>query len=129
MKVKLVNSAMMPNPGVYYTYQIPEHLFGELLQRASREGMLVSYIGYEQNVAFLYKHFGVTVPVNRSQCALDDGDILLIMRLPYRVAHPGEKGQPVPEVFEYLLARYFAPSVQHLPDPGDALRTVTNTVS
>lgn len=104
MKVKLMNSAMMPAPGFYALREISPEMFAFQVARAQREGLLESYIGYSQNIALIEGMSGVRVPLNRAQTTVEDGDMLLVMKLKYR---PASKGQPVrPEDFEYFEAEY-----------------------
>lgn len=96
MKVKLMNSAMMPSPGKYDCQEITKQAFSERLQSASQRDLLESYVGYQQNINLIKGWTGVSVPLSRAQTTLGCGDVMLIMRLNYRPA-PGEKGRSVSE--------------------------------
>lgn len=103
---RLMNSAMMPVPGQYRLTAITRDQFVRELRSAHGNGGLVSYIGYEQNVRIISKLSGIQIPVNRAETTLAPGDVMLIMRLKYRVT-PANKGQEVSENdFEYFKATY-----------------------
>lgn len=105
--VKLTNSAVMPQHGVYRARQITKEEFVSLVQRAHAEGTLESYIGYPQNVELIRKWAGVDVALNRAETRLEDGDVMLVMKLRYRVADPSAKGAPVGEDdFEFYVVEY-----------------------
>lgn len=99
----LMNSAMMPQPGRYQIDQVEPEMFATLL----RECEFVSYIGYEQTAGFLSQLIGRQVTVNRCQTILNDGDILFICKLKYRLPDPSQKGSQInPENFEFFIATY-----------------------
>lgn len=102
--LKLMNSAMMPQPGRYMLQKISVGLFAQILSDAN--GDFESYIGYPQTAEHISCLAGVIVPVSREPTRLADGDEILVCKLAYRVADPSTKGQPVPEEFEYFLVRY-----------------------
>ena len=108
MKVYILNSAIMPCEGSYYTKKITKNEFIILLQFFSEMNRLVSYIGYEQNKELIKKWSGVDVELNRGELKeLEDGDILLIIKLKYRVSEPSEKGKIVNEDdFEFFISKY-----------------------
>lgn len=109
MKHRLLNSALMPLPGVYSFRSVTQVQFVELIRQAHSAGTLVSYCGYPQNAAMLTRLSGVPVGVSREHVKNDlrYGDVLLIMTLSYRLE--GIKGKPVSETdFEYGVAEYVA---------------------
>ena len=106
MRVKLLNSAMMPQEGQYNIMSISQEIFCGYIRKAVEKNILDSFIGYPQNVELIKKWSGVTVPLNRELTTLKDGDLLLIMRLNYR---PGaaSKGQAVQQdQFSFFIASY-----------------------
>jgi hypothetical protein len=106
-KTKLLNSAMMPAPGIYKAESIAKDEFVHLVQQAHAEGSLESYIGYPQNVELIKQWTGVEVPLNRAQTTVEDGDVLLVMRLKYRVGNPAMKGAKVDaRDFEFMRVGY-----------------------
>ena len=110
MTVNLLNSAMMPVEGCYILRRVSSEEFGRLLRQADRDGALRSYIGYPQNADYLLRTFGVRVAVTREQTTLSDGDTMLCMRLPQRIANPVTKGATVPEEFEFFVCDYADPA-------------------
>lgn len=110
IKVVLLNSAMMPVPGVYRARRIPKETFLFVLGSAYQLGQLESYLGYEQNVELIEKwtEGAVKLRVNREQVKeLNDGDIMLVMKLNYRVQNPQDKGKEVSEDdFEFWYVEY-----------------------
>lgn len=109
LKHRLMNSAMMPRPGRYDYRTLSPQEFGRLVQDAHKAGSLISYIGYEQTARLIERLAGVPIPISREQTPVEDGDILLIAKLRYRVADPRSKGDPVVEDFEFGAASYAAP--------------------
>jgi len=109
----LLNSAVMPQPGTYTLERLTAQQFAAEVQAAAAAPELVSHIGYNQPAAHIFGLTRVDPPIDRSPCFPHDGDVLLICRLPYRVADPATKGQPQPQDWEYLRAKYQA------PEPGD----------
>lgn len=108
MTVHLMNSAMMPQEGTYALRRLTAEEFFLALRAAHAAGHLRSYIGYEQNAAYLRRMTGVPVAVTRAQTVLAGGDVMLCMRLPQRVSEPTSKGARVPEEFEFFEAVYVA---------------------
>ena len=107
MRVLLMNSAMMPEEGIYIAVKIDKKRFCELLKLANKQGVLKSYIGYPQNAELIKKWTGVEVEVNREKAELEDRDFILVMKLKYRVANPADKGKEVNEEdFEFFLIKY-----------------------
>jgi len=87
--LRLMNSAMMPNDGIYTRRQISFDEFKEIFDRHSE---FISYIGYPQLARILSANLKTRVDVNLEQTELRDGDKILVAKLPYRVPR-GEKGQ------------------------------------
>ncbi len=87
---KLINSAMMPDLSLtYHCRQATAREFAELL----KSGPFDSYVGYPETARILEELAGVKIPISRAQTVVEPGDRLLIIRLKYRLADPGEKGQ------------------------------------
>jgi len=114
MTTILLNSAMMPDEGVYILRRVSREFFAELIADAHRRGNLRSYIGYPENAQHIERISGVPIPVNRASTQLPDQALLAICRLKYRVADPGTKGkiQPGDEDYEYFVATYDRDSLQ-----------------
>ena len=108
MTTILLNSAMMPDEGLYILRRVSREFFAELVADANRRGNLRSYIGYPENAQHIERISGVPIPVNRAATQLPDQALLAICRLKYRVADPGMKGkiQPGDEDYEYFVATY-----------------------
>jgi hypothetical protein len=106
--IYLLNSAVMPVQGTYIIREVPLETFKVLVTLFYKSGKLKSFIGYEQNRELIFKWTGVNVEINRGELReLEDGDILLIMRLKYRLKDPSMKGQAVGEDdFEFFVALY-----------------------
>ncbi len=112
--VHLMNSAMMPRPGFYSCYRISQEafaaIFRELVDDAGWEWR--SSIGYAQNADILSQLLGREIPVSMSQTEPSAGDVMLIMKLPYRTR---EKGAPVDESeFEFWAAAYGGWSIERM---------------
>jgi len=84
--IKLFNSTVCPQEGVYSMSKIEEDVFVGLLNSAIE---VESYIGYDENLEHL-KNIGVkNIPKkNREQAELQEGDIILVMKLGYRFQNP-----------------------------------------
>ena len=89
--ILLLNSAVMPDEGVYTLKQISEATFQKLLQEAAATDNFKSYIGYPQTAQLIEQITGIAVEVSREQAALTPGDIMLILKLRHRVANPADK--------------------------------------
>ena len=89
--ILLLNSAVMPNEGVYTLKQISEATFQKLLQEAAATDNFKSYIGYPQTAQLIEQITGIAVEVSREQASLTPGDIMLILKLRQRVANPADK--------------------------------------
>jgi hypothetical protein len=102
---------MMPAFGRYDYAGLTAEQFASAVRDAHICGTLVSYVGYQQTADMISRLAGVPIPVSREQTDLQDGDILLIARLRYRMQNPATKGDLVPEDFSFGVAEYLA-------DPG-----------
>lgn len=98
--IKLLNSAVMPNDGFYVKQTVTAEKFAWKFKRLvnavkavySEKICYESYIGYPETAKILENLLGVSVPVSRVETTLQDGDVLFIARLTYRV-NPIEKAQ------------------------------------
>ena len=104
----LLNSAMMPDEGVYILSRISRNEFAKLIADAHRRGDLTSYIGYAETAKHIERVSGVPVRVNRAATQLPDHALILICKLAYRVQDPSAKGklQPSDSDYEYFAAAY-----------------------
>lgn len=102
--LRLMNSAMMPEEGIYVCHRITKNEFKEIFHSHKE---WVSYIGYPQTADILSEMLGVNIPVSRAETILEDGDVLLVAKLNYRVSSPLAKGQYVSEKdFSFLKIDY-----------------------
>lgn len=92
--LKLMNSAMMPVPGVYVAKKITPEQAREVIKK--HNAVFESYVGYPDTARYMSQILGVDVPVNRAETTLADGDEILVCRLKYRVKDPAIKGAFVP---------------------------------
>jgi hypothetical protein len=106
--LRIMNSAMMPTEGTYRLRRLTPAEFATYGQLIREGASYRSYVGYPQTAEHLSGLLGVFVPVSRESTLLEDGDTLLICRLPYRVQDPTRKGQPLPEDWEYFVADFAA---------------------
>ena len=89
--ILLLNSAVMPDEGVYTLKQITESTFTQEIQEAAASDNFKSYIGYPETARLIEQITGITVEVSRAQATLTPGDIMLIVKLRQRVANPADK--------------------------------------
>ena len=104
----LLNSAMMPDEGLYILRRVSREFFAELIADAYRQGHLQSYIGYPETAQHVERIARVPIPVNRAATQLPDQCLIAICKLKYRVADPVAKGklQPGEDDYEYFVATY-----------------------
>jgi len=104
----LLNSAMMPDEGVYILRRVSREFFAELVADANRRGELQSYVGYAETAQHIEKISGVPIPVNRASTQLPEQAVIAICKLKYRVSDPAMKGQlqPNEEDYEYYVATF-----------------------
>lgn len=106
MHYRLLNSAMMPAFGKYEYHELSPDEFAGHVRGGHRDGILTSYIGYQQTADFIGRLAGVPIAVSRDQTVMEDGDVLLIARLRYRVAGRKAKSDLMPEDFVFGIAYY-----------------------
>ena len=104
--LKLMNSAMMPVPGVYRIQKISPEQAREIVKK--HHNIFESYVGYQDTAAYMSQVLGVDVPVNRAETVLADEDEILVCKLKYRVAKPSDKGKftPSDEDYEWFWVKY-----------------------
>ena len=84
-KVLLLNSAMMPVlSGTYRVEGLTRKGFVTAVRSAHADGLLESYIGYEQTANLISEWTDIDIPLNRSKTSVIDGQTMLVMRLKYR---------------------------------------------
>jgi hypothetical protein len=97
---------MMPQPGTYEMEKIPEVIFMARIIIAEKNQNMVSSIGYPQNIEYIKEKIGIELAISRNATRLQPGDIMLIMRLKYRVDGL-PKGHKVQEGdFEFFECSY-----------------------
>jgi hypothetical protein len=102
--IKLMNSAMMPQPGNYHLVALTRDQFVGILRDS---GECDSYVGYPQTAQFVERISGVKVAVSRRQTTLTNGERVLVVKLAYRPQDADTKGAPVDEAdYEFYLVRY-----------------------
>ena len=87
----LMNSAMMPEDGIYTCERITRQEFINLVKEYYQKGEIRSYIGYSNTVDFIRRLTGITFAVNRNKTHLNDGDLVLVVKLKYRFKDPDAK--------------------------------------
>jgi len=104
----LLNSAMMPDEGLYVLQRVSREFFAELIADAYRQGHLQSYVGYAETARHIENISGMPIEVNRSATQLPNQALIAICKLKYRVSDPTTKGrlQPGDEDYEYFVATY-----------------------
>lgn len=106
MSTILMNSAMMPQPGIYTARKISEDEFCERLHAAPFQ----SFVGYESTATHIQQIAAVRVAINRSETRLHDGDVILVCRLNFRLADPKRKADrnyvPARSDYEYMLITF-----------------------
>ena len=102
--IKLMNSAIMPRSGDFYNREIGLEQFAEEVRVADETDTLDSYIGYQTTADIIEEISGVKVGISRAQTKVEHGDVLLIIKLKYRLGDPKLKGitQPTIDDFEFF---------------------------
>ena len=89
--ILLLNSAVMPDEGMYTLQRISETTFQKVLRDAAAMNNFKSYIGYPETARLIEQTTGIEVEVSREQATLTPGDTMLIVKLRHRVANPADK--------------------------------------
>ena len=103
--VRLLNAAVMPREGIYVSRAITLREYAEMVRHAHQSGEMVSYIGYPETALLVEDLTGVPIPVCRDSTPVEDGDILLVARLKYRVPNPRDKGRMHTGIDDYEFFR------------------------
>jgi len=108
MTTILLNSAMMPDEGVYVLRRVSRGEFAKLVADAYQRGDLQSYVGYPETAQHIERVSGVPIQVNRAPTRLPEQALILICKLAYRVPDPADKGKlkPSDDDYEYYIAAY-----------------------
>ena len=108
MTVHLLNSAMMPAAnGIYQSKALTREEFAACALEAYNKGVLISYVGYKNTAEMLSDLCGFEVRENRKETLIEDGDILLVARIKYRLAnHPGRDAKPSIDDLEFRVVTY-----------------------
>ena len=106
MTVRLMNAAVMPREGTYRMARLTPDEFALMVRKRSPK----SYIGYPECARILEKFCRVPIPLNRESTPVEDGDVLLIARLIFRVGNPAAKGlvRATLDDYEFFVAEYSA---------------------
>jgi hypothetical protein len=112
MTVRLLNSACMPVPGTYRLSALKPARFANLVRYYTESCELISYVGYPDACRILEEFCEVPIALNRQSTPVEDGDLLLIARLKYRVGNPAAKGQVRATIddYEFFKCSYSAAS-------------------
>ena len=100
MRKILMNSAMMPTDGYYFVKQVPKDEFVKLWKSLKED--FISSVGYEDNAIYLTELLGEHIPMNRQETSFEEGDILFILKLKYRLRNPRIKGRFTPRETDYM---------------------------
>lgn len=109
----LLNSALMVSEGRYELRKISPEQFFSILKVEWAYGNLKSYIGYQVNLDIIKEKTGISLEPTREEIKdLRDGDILLIMKLKYRLSDVKLKADKEFQSslgegdFDYYIAHY-----------------------
>jgi hypothetical protein len=100
-KALLMNSAIMPKEGNYSCRRITKKEFIDMIKFYHDRSQLISYIGYQNCVDLIKKWTGIEVPINRNKTTINNGDIMIVMRLKYRIDDPKTKSSHHPKDDDY----------------------------
>ena len=95
--------------GSYIVEELTRSRFVKAVREAHADGILESYIGYEQTAELISEWTGLDIPLNRSRANIRDLDYMLVMRLKYRPDADAKGGLIQPANFEF--ARIFYTSI------------------
>lgn len=102
-----MNSAMMPTEGFYSVKEVSKQDF--INQWKSSGTGFHSSIGYSASAKYLTQILGEWIPTNRVETVLNDGDLIFICKLKYRLIDPADKKTFIPQESDYMyeIGRYF----------------------
>ena len=92
MKVHLTNSAVITEEGLYKSVRISPEIFADEVKRYYEARQLISYISYQTNIDILQELTNIRLPMSRATMNIKSGDIILAMKLKYRLPTVNLKG-------------------------------------
>ncbi len=106
MSKKLLNAAVMPQEGTYLSKLVSK--VDWVKHYNALNGETKSYIGYHETLFFINDLLGTNFMLSREQTVLEDGDVLFVCKLKYRMQDPTQKGKIVPreEDYEFYIVEY-----------------------
>lgn len=119
MKIHLLNSAVMPQPGYYQLESVDKNTWAEQLTEAYSKYDFQHYIGYKSTITVVEQLTGHDMGrMNFDKTNLANGDQLFIIKLNKRVT-PNEKKEDTPHIddFVFYTGRYFT-------TPTDLVRSI-----
>ena len=96
--ILLLNSAVMPNEGVYTLKSISEARFIKVLRDAAETNNFKSYVGYPETARLIEQVTSIEIEVSRDQATLSPGETMLIVKLRHRMANPADKEMLQPSI-------------------------------
>jgi len=102
----------MTAEGCYKMKRIDRDTFVSLIKEYHSKGKLISFIGYEKNRQLIFEWCGIKFPLNRADIILSDGDVMLVMKLKYRLEDVKSKKDReyqqklVDDEFDFCLVEY-----------------------
>lgn len=108
MTVHLLNAAVMPAAnGTYTSVGISVSDFAKRLVAAYDAGTLQTYVGYASTAKLLYDLVGFEIQESRAETLLEDGDVLLIVRVKYRLGNKKNADvEPTLDDMEFRVVYY-----------------------
>lgn len=113
MRVHLLNSAVITAEGIYESHKISVAEFIDILKKSYEDNKLINYIGYDANIRLIAELADIRLKPNRNELINpQSGDIMLIMKLKYRLADVSKKSNPqfqdklTEQDFEFMLVKY-----------------------
>ena len=91
--IHIVSAAMMPTPGLTYTLlAITKSQMREEFQKLLKvHKEWKSYVGYPNTARLLSVLLEAHIPCSRDKATVKAGDVMLVMKLTYRLTNPHEK--------------------------------------
>jgi hypothetical protein len=102
-----MNSAMMPQTGFYKCRYITEEEFTQIYKQHKADGGIIeSLIGYPETAYHVSQLVGERIFLSRDETVLENKDIMLVCKLPYRPKDPNNKDQIKPTEYSYAIVEY-----------------------
>jgi hypothetical protein len=102
-----MNSAMMPQTGTYKCRYITEEEFRQIYKNCKASGGTIeSLIGYPETAYHVSQLVGERIFMSRNETVLENKDIMLVCKLPYRPKDPNNKDQIKPTEYSYAIVEY-----------------------